>query len=168
VRKEVTKATKASRTPASSARRLEDLEKIFVKLSPEAEPGGLAAEMVRVLASPGSIDGARIWRLVDGAPAIWQESGKLPSVDATEAARRTRSSPSFFSSSNGLPLVRAEDRIHPHRLQFRHHHGRGDRPTDQRCPLAGKKVQRRFTNIWKKDGNTWCAIVRHANVVSAQ
>jgi ketosteroid isomerase-like protein len=34
--------------------------------------------------------------------------------------------------------------------------------------LAGKTVQRRFTNIWKKDGNTWCAIARHANVVSAQ
>jgi hypothetical protein len=36
------------------------------------------------------------------------------------------------------------------------------------APLAGKTVQRRFTNIWKKDGNTWCAIARHANVVSAQ
>ena len=34
--------------------------------------------------------------------------------------------------------------------------------------LAGKTVQRRFTNIWKKDGKTWCAIARHANVVSAQ
>jgi len=36
------------------------------------------------------------------------------------------------------------------------------------APLAGKTVQRRFTNIWKKDGQTWCAIARHANVVSAQ
>jgi len=36
------------------------------------------------------------------------------------------------------------------------------------APLAGTTVQRRFTNIWKRDGNTWCAIARHANVVSAQ
>jgi len=35
-------------------------------------------------------------------------------------------------------------------------------------PLAGKTVERRFTNIWKKNGQTWCAIARHANVVSAR
>lgn len=34
--------------------------------------------------------------------------------------------------------------------------------------LAGKPIQRRFTNIWKKDGETWCLMARHANVVSAQ
>lgn len=32
------------------------------------------------------------------------------------------------------------------------------------APLAGQTVERRFTNIWKKDGGTWCAIARHANV----
>ena len=36
------------------------------------------------------------------------------------------------------------------------------------APLAGKTVERRFTNIWKKDGETWCAIARHANVVSSR
>lgn len=35
-------------------------------------------------------------------------------------------------------------------------------------PLAGKTVLRRFTNIWKKDGETWCAIARHANVVASR
>lgn len=35
------------------------------------------------------------------------------------------------------------------------------------APLAGKTVERRFTNIWKRDGETWCAIARHANVVSS-
>ena len=34
--------------------------------------------------------------------------------------------------------------------------------------LAGKPIQRRFTNIWKQDGETWCLMARHANVVSAQ
>ncbi len=58
--------------------RLEPLEKIFIKLNPEAEPGDLAAEMVRLLTAPGCVEGARIWKLVDGVPAVWQESGKLP------------------------------------------------------------------------------------------
>ena len=36
------------------------------------------------------------------------------------------------------------------------------------APLAGQTVHRRFTHIWKKNGETWCAIARHANVVSAR
>ena len=36
------------------------------------------------------------------------------------------------------------------------------------APLARKTVQRRFTNIWKKDAKSWCAIACHAHVVSAQ
>jgi len=70
--------TKTSSRSGTSATRLEPLEKIFVKLNPEAEPGDLAAEMVRLLAVPGCVEGARIWKLVDGVPAVWQESGKLP------------------------------------------------------------------------------------------
>ena len=67
---------------AASVARLEPLEKIFVKLNPEAEPGDLAAEMVRLLAAPGCLEGARIWKLVDGVPAVWQESGKLPAASS--------------------------------------------------------------------------------------
>jgi hypothetical protein len=33
------------------------------------------------------------------------------------------------------------------------------------APLTGQTVQRRFTNIWKKDGATWRLTARHANVV---
>ena len=36
------------------------------------------------------------------------------------------------------------------------------------APLAGKTVERRFTHIWKRDGETWCLIARQATVVSAQ
>ena len=32
-------------------------------------------------------------------------------------------------------------------------------------PLAGQTVQRRFTNIWRKEGGTWHLIARHANVI---
>ena len=70
--------TKTSSRSGTSVARLEPLEKIFVKLNPEAEPADLAAEMVRLLAAPGCVQGARIWKLVDGVPAVWQESGKLP------------------------------------------------------------------------------------------
>ena len=70
--------TKTSSRSGTSVARLEPLEKIFVKLNPEAEPGDLAAEMVRLLSAPGCVEGARIWKLVDGVPAVWQESGKLP------------------------------------------------------------------------------------------
>lgn len=30
---------------------------------------------------------------------------------------------------------------------------------------AGQSIQRRFTNIWKRDGDTWRLFIRHANVI---
>ncbi|HEU4746933.1 MAG TPA: nuclear transport factor 2 family protein [Gemmatimonadaceae bacterium] len=33
------------------------------------------------------------------------------------------------------------------------------------APRAGQTVQRRFTNIWKKEGDTWRLWARHANNV---
>ena len=35
------------------------------------------------------------------------------------------------------------------------------------APHAGLTVRRRFTNIWKKEGDTWRLWVRHANVIPA-
>jgi ketosteroid isomerase-like protein len=32
--------------------------------------------------------------------------------------------------------------------------------------VAGQIVERRFTNIWKKEGTTWRLFVRHANVIA--
>jgi ketosteroid isomerase-like protein len=31
---------------------------------------------------------------------------------------------------------------------------------------AGQSIQRRFTNIWKRDGDTWRLFIRHANVIA--
>ena len=31
--------------------------------------------------------------------------------------------------------------------------------------VAGQAIQRRFTNIWKREGNTWRLFARHANVI---
>jgi ketosteroid isomerase-like protein len=33
------------------------------------------------------------------------------------------------------------------------------------APHTGQTVRRRFTNIWKKEGDTWRLWVRHANVI---
>jgi ketosteroid isomerase-like protein len=35
------------------------------------------------------------------------------------------------------------------------------------APHAGRVVRRRFTNIWKKEGDVWRLWARHANVVAA-
>jgi len=32
-------------------------------------------------------------------------------------------------------------------------------------PLAGQTVQRRFTNIWRREAGVWRMIARHANVI---
>jgi hypothetical protein len=34
------------------------------------------------------------------------------------------------------------------------------------APRAGGTVERRFTNIWRKQGATWNMIARHANVIA--
>ena len=100
--------TKAPSRSGASAARLEPLEKIFVKLNPEVEPGDLAAEMVRLLAAPGCVEGARIWKLVDGVPAVWHESGKLPaaSPDQVEQALKGKNSPGSDGRANAWPLGR--------------------------------------------------------------
>ena len=33
--------------------------------------------------------------------------------------------------------------------------------------VAGQVIRRRFTNIWKKEGDTWRLCWRHANVINA-
>jgi ketosteroid isomerase-like protein len=35
------------------------------------------------------------------------------------------------------------------------------------APQAGQTVRRRFTNIWKKEGDTWRLWARHANLIPA-
>lgn len=40
-----------------------------------------------------------------------------------------------------------------------------ERVTPKGGPEAGKVVNRRFTDIWRRDGETWLGIARHANVM---
>src|ERR1700685_1795890 len=69
--------TTARITPATA---LETLEQVVSVLNPEIEPGELAAQMVRVLAASGRLDGARRWRVVNGTPTSLPESGGLPAA----------------------------------------------------------------------------------------
>ena len=36
------------------------------------------------------------------------------------------------------------------------------------APMAGQRVQRRFTHIWKQEATTWRLIARHANVLPSR
>src|ERR1700735_2962945 len=72
--------TTARVTPATA---LETLEQVVSVLNPDIEPGELPSQMVRVLAAPGRLEGARLWRIVNGTPTIWQESGELPAADSS-------------------------------------------------------------------------------------
>src|SRR5271163_4093862 len=78
------------RTPATRAQEglpLETLEQVVATLNPETDPGELAAQMVCVLAAPGRFEGARLWRVVNGTPVVWQESGELAPADASRVER---------------------------------------------------------------------------------
>lgn len=41
------------------------------------------------------------------------------------------------------------------------------KPTGE-APQAGQTVRRRFTHVWKKDGETWRLVARHANILPPQ
>jgi ketosteroid isomerase-like protein len=34
------------------------------------------------------------------------------------------------------------------------------------APMAGQTVERRFSHIWRKEGDVWRLVARHANVIS--
>jgi ketosteroid isomerase-like protein len=36
------------------------------------------------------------------------------------------------------------------------------------APLAGRAVERRFTNVWRREGTSWRLFARHANVISTR
>jgi phosphoserine phosphatase RsbU/P len=99
------KAT-AHAAPASSP--LEILDHVIATLNPDFEPGELAAQMVRVLAGPGHLEGARLWRVVNGTPSVWEESGELPPPDhaRVENILRGKHVPSQNGGSHTWPLGR--------------------------------------------------------------
>ncbi|MFZ3214856.1 MAG: GAF domain-containing SpoIIE family protein phosphatase [Candidatus Acidiferrales bacterium] len=74
-------------TPSEAGLPLDTLEQVVATLNPESDPGELAAQVVCALAAPGRFEGARLWRVVKGSPAVWQESGDLPAPDPAHIER---------------------------------------------------------------------------------
>ncbi len=71
---------KPTKRPAKKKKEPETLERVVTKLNPEVDPGDVAAQIVKLLA-PGRLEGARLWRIVNGSPVVWHESGKVPTAD---------------------------------------------------------------------------------------
>jgi len=74
------------------------LDQVIATLNPDFEPGELAAQMVRVLAGPGRLEGARLWRVVNGTPTVWEESGELPAADPARVDSVVRGKRSVVSN----------------------------------------------------------------------
>jgi len=58
------------------------LEKALSGLKAEVDPSELARSVVDVATSQLGVEGARLWRLTQGMPSVWQEAGELPQPDA--------------------------------------------------------------------------------------
>jgi sigma-B regulation protein RsbU (phosphoserine phosphatase) len=95
-------------TERASASPFEILAGVVATLNPEVEPGELAAQMVQVLARAGGLDGARLWRVVNGIPSVWEESGELPAPDSERVEKflRGKSIPSTNGGSHTWLLGR--------------------------------------------------------------
>lgn len=86
-------------TRRSSRSPLETLGQVVATLNPESEPEDLAAQMVRVLTAPGRLEGVRLWRMEQGTPIVWQESGELPAADPVRVDQILKGK--HVSSANG-------------------------------------------------------------------
>ncbi|HUO35908.1 MAG TPA: GAF domain-containing SpoIIE family protein phosphatase [Candidatus Acidoferrum sp.] len=97
-------AARPKRPAATGASGVSILDTVLKKLDPEDEPVRLAEEMTRLLSASGKLQGARLWHVVDGVPAVWGESGKLPAADPVRVAKHLRGESSRNGGSRMLAL----------------------------------------------------------------
>ncbi|MGH9703365.1 MAG: PP2C family protein-serine/threonine phosphatase [Candidatus Acidiferrales bacterium] len=67
--------------PGASESSLLRLDQALGTINTDSEPGELARQFVAAVASQPGIVGARLWRALAGVPAVWSETGELPSPD---------------------------------------------------------------------------------------
>jgi sigma-B regulation protein RsbU (phosphoserine phosphatase) len=60
---------------------LDQLSRALQALSAEAHPSELAEQVVRTVAGQKGMAGARLWRVGEGPPVVWSESGRVPAAD---------------------------------------------------------------------------------------
>jgi serine phosphatase RsbU (regulator of sigma subunit) len=66
---------------AAGARFFARLQQALNSLNAETDPSDLARRVVEVAIAQFAISGARLWRVTDGMPSVWQEAGELPPPD---------------------------------------------------------------------------------------
>jgi serine phosphatase RsbU (regulator of sigma subunit) len=82
--------------PESPAEFTRQVNLALASLDTNADTEALARQIVEVATSRLGIAGARLWRIRQGEPVVWEESGKLPSpnVNAARDAIQPRRGPS--------------------------------------------------------------------------
>ena len=61
---------------------MERLTKALAQLDVECDPAELSRRVVEAAQSQFGLPGVRLWRVQDGAPAVWQQAGALSEADA--------------------------------------------------------------------------------------
>ncbi|HEX9759829.1 MAG TPA: GAF domain-containing SpoIIE family protein phosphatase [Candidatus Acidoferrales bacterium] len=84
------KAGTSSRGRAGSRGLLRQLEESLERMKVDSDPASIARRVVQTVVGEFGFAGARLWRIADGDPAVWQQAGKLPEPDGA-AARRAQS-----------------------------------------------------------------------------
>jgi len=75
------------RPAAVAASGLSELNRALGGLPVEADAAELARGVLSIAAAQPGITGARLWRMAEGRPVVWQELGELPAADAVLAQK---------------------------------------------------------------------------------
>lgn len=80
--------------PAGAARARKDdsavlrqLAATLAAIDPNGSPSQLVKQVVKAAAAQPGVVGARLWRMADGEPSVWQQTGKLAAADGVLAAK---------------------------------------------------------------------------------
>jgi len=79
---------------------MERLTKALAQLDAECDPAELSRRVVETAQTQFGMPGARLWRLQDGAPAVWQQAGALSEADAAFIRNALAASPSGKAEGN--------------------------------------------------------------------
>jgi sigma-B regulation protein RsbU (phosphoserine phosphatase) len=76
--KRLSKSAKPAGRRAPAAPNLQGLTEAVGQLDTTANSAEVAGQVVRLVAAQPGLLGARLWRIQEGQPMVWQESGELP------------------------------------------------------------------------------------------
>jgi sigma-B regulation protein RsbU (phosphoserine phosphatase) len=88
---------------------LRRLERALGSLDPEAHPDQLARQVVKAATAHPEVTGVRLWHVVEGYPAVWQEVGKLPAADGRLARKVLASNTKTRGTATQLVLPLGSD-----------------------------------------------------------